>query len=162
MEQITTEQLPGYGVLSALQDAQLTQLFGVRDFFVYEVDFTGLVAATSATQQFSIQSDANFLWQSACMFADIAAAVETDSSRVLPLVSCTLTDQGSGRQLMNSAVPVTSIFGYGSLPFVLQTPRFFRAQTTIGVTLTNFSAATTYNVKLSFIGTKVFNFAQPL
>lgn len=156
------EQLPGYQQLSQMSNQELTDLFGIRDIYTYELDFPALAAAATASSQFTVQADSNFLWQEAAYFADIAAAVETDSSRVVPLITMTIQDSGSGRQLMNAAVPIPSIMGYGSLPFLLPTPRFFRAQTTVSVNVTNFSAATTYNLRLSFIGTKFFKFAQSL
>ena len=140
---------------------QLDEVFGVRDIFAYEIDFAGLAAAGgTATGNFTVQADSNFLWERACFFADIAAAAQTDSSRVVPLVSCSIQDGGSGRKLMAAEVPISSIFGIGNEPFDLPTPRFFRAQTQVIVTVTNFSAATVYNLRLSFIGTKFFKFQQ--
>jgi len=159
------EQLPDYTELSQLTDQQLTEIFGVRDFFTYELDFASLPSVTGNTAQasFTVQADSNFLWQQAAFFADIAAAAQTDSSRVIPLVSCVITDSSSGRQLSSSAVPLTSLFGNGQLPYILPTPRFFRAQTQVNVSLLNFAVVnTTYNLKLSFIGTKFFKFAQSI
>lgn len=149
--------------ISRMTDAELTQVFGVRDFFTYEVDFAALAGANGTAQgSFTVQADANFLWQYGCFFADEAGAEQTDDSRVIPLVSCVITDSGSGRQLSSGNVPIASLFGTGQLPFVLPTPRFFRAQTQVNISLLNFSAANTYNLKLSFIGTKFFKVAQSL
>lgn len=158
----TVDQLPSFEQLSQMSDAQLTNLFGVRDFFIYEIDIAAL-AGNSGTAQgsFTVQADSNFLWQSGMMFADISHGVQTSSSVVVPDVQLTITDTGSGRQLMSAAVPVTSIFGLpGNVqPFELCTPRFFRAQTTVNVSLVNSSTNNTYNIKLQFIGTKFFKFA---
>lgn len=154
------ENIPNFDQLSQMSDQQLTQLFGVRDFFVYELDFATVAAAATPQSSFTVQADSNFLWQYGAMFADIAGAVQTDSSRVLPLISCQIQDSSSGRNLMSGNVPVISVFGDGNLPFLLPSPRFFRALTQVNVTLNNFSAATTYNLKLQFIGTKFFKFAQ--
>lgn len=153
------DNLPGYQELAGMSDAQLTQLFGVRDAFTYEVDVAAIAGASSANVSFTIAADSNFLWQQASYMADIAAAIETDATRVIPLVTCTIQDGSSGRQLMNSAVPINSIFGNAGLPFILPTPRFFRAQTTVNISLTNYTTATTYGLRLSFIGTKFFRFA---
>lgn len=153
--------IPSYFDLSQMSDKQLTDLFGVRDFFVYELDFASVTGnGGTAQSSFTVQADANFLWQYGCFFADLAAALQTDSSRVIPLVSCAITDGGSGRQLSSGNVPLATQFGTGELPFVLPTPRFFRAQTQVNVSLLNFSAENTYNIKLSFIGTKFFRMAQ--
>lgn len=159
----STQELPDYRTLSEMTDAQLTEIFGVRDFFTYDLDFASLAAnGGTAQSSFTVQADSNFLWQYGCMFADVAAAAQTDSGRIIPLVSLTITDSSSGRQLMSSNTPLTSLFGWGELPFLLPTPRFFRAQTQVNVSLLNFSAASTYNIKLSFIGTKFFKFAQSI
>lgn len=156
------DNLPGYEVLSRMTDQELQNVFGVRDFFAYELDFASVAAAGTASASFTVQTDSNFLWQYGCFFADIAGAVQTDSSRVIPLITATIQDQSSGRNLTSAAVPIASLFGNGSLPFLLPTPRFFRAATQVTVAITNFSAATAYVLKLQFIGTKFFKFAQTL
>lgn len=157
------QQLPSYNELSQMSDQQLTDIFGVRDFFTYELDFAAVVGNSGTAQSsFTVQADSNFLWQYGAMFADLAAAAQTESGRVVPLISCTITDSSSGRQLMSGNTPLASLFGTGSLPFILPSPRFFRAQTQVNVSLLNFSASNTYNVKLQFIGTKFFKFAQSL
>jgi hypothetical protein len=145
-----------------MTDKQLQNLFGVRDFFVYELDFGAVAAAGTASSSFTVQADSNFLWQYGGFFADIAGAAQTDDTRVLPLMSATILDTSSGRQLMSAATPIPSIFGTGQLPFLLPTPRFFRAQTQVTVNIANFSVGTTYTLKLQFIGTKFFKFAQTL
>lgn len=127
-----------------------------RDLFVYEVDFSALAAAASSTQTFTVQADSDFLWTKATMFADIAAAAQTDSTRVIPLCTVLIQDTGSGRNLMNSAVPVSSLFGTGELPLILPRQRLFISRAQVSITMTNFSAATTYNVRLSLIGEKAF------
>lgn len=68
----------------------------------------------------------------------------------------TIQDTGSGRNLMNTAVPVASIFGTGQLPFILPRQRIFLANATVNVTLTNFDVAADYDLYLSFIGEKGF------
>lgn len=156
----TAEQLNDDHSIANMSPAELEKLFGVRDIFVYELDFASLTFGNSGQSSFTIQADSNFLWQQAAFFADLALAAQTDSSRVIPLVTCTIVDQGSGRQLMSSGTPLASIFGTGEMPFTLPTPRFFRAQTQVGVTLQNFSAATNYGIRLSFIGTKFWRYAQ--
>lgn len=129
----------------------------LKDFFIYQVDFAGLASGASSTSTFNIQADANFRWEKFTYFADIAAAGQTENSRVIPLVTILVTDTGSGRNLMDSAMPLSSIAGTGTIPFILQMPKIFAARSTVTITLTNFDAANTYNVRLSFLGTKIFN-----
>lgn len=128
----------------------------ITDVFSYELDFTGLAAGGSSTSSFSVQADSDFRWTKGVFFADIAGAAQTVNSQVLPLATVLITDQGSGRSLSNIAVPLTSFFGLGFLPYILPTPRLFKARSVISVTLANFSAATTYNIRLTFAGLKLF------
>lgn len=132
----------------------------IKDFFTYEVDFTaGIAAGATGNGSFTVQADSDFQWLKACFFADIAVAVQTNDSRVIPLATVLITDQGSGRQLMSAAVPIPSIFGTGQIPFILPVPKIFASKSTVGVSVVNFSAATTYNIRLSFIGVKIFKVA---
>ncbi len=155
------DQLPSFSQLSQMSDSDLSKLFGVRDFFIYELDFAAVASAGGTAQSsFTVQADSNFLWQQGCFFADVDAAGETNDTRVLPLMTVVIQDTASGRQLSSQPVPVVSQFGYGSLPFILPSPRFFRANSQVTVTVTNYDAADDYNLRLSFIGTKFFKFAQ--
>jgi len=126
------------------------------DFFTYEVDFFGLASAVSATSSFTVQQEADFMLSKITMTADVAGAAITDATRPIPLCTIMINDTGSGRNLMASAVPLGNIFGSGSLPFILPRQRLFVASSVVNVTLTNYSAATTYDIRLSFIGEKAF------
>jgi hypothetical protein len=128
----------------------------VQDFFIYEVDFLALAGLSTANGNIAIQADSDFKLLKMCYFADIAAAIQTEDTRVIPLCTCTITDQGSGRQLMSAFTPVPSIFGVGEIPFIMPIPRIFTARSIIAVAVTNLTAATTYNLRLSFIGAKLF------
>lgn len=127
----------------------------IEDFFVYEVDFPTLAGLTTANGNINIEASSDFRWIKACYFADIALGVQTDSTRVIPLVTVLITDSGSGNQLSNIAMPVPSLFGTGQIPFILPVSRIFTARSAIQITVANFSA-TTYNLRLSFIGAKIF------
>lgn len=127
-----------------------------RDFFVYGTNFLAIAAAASQTNSLSIQADSDFVVQKLAFTADIAAAAVTDSTRITPLCTLLITDTGSGRQMMNQAISILDLFGFGGSPFILPQPKVFRANTLISITMVNFSAATTYNVRLSFIGVKSF------
>ena len=133
-----------------------SKLYIAKDFYIYQEDFSGLAASTSATGTIRIQADSDFILQKLTYFADIAAAIQTDSSRVVPLVTLQVIDAGSGRNLLEAPAPISSLFGEGDLPFILPTPRVFFARSNIELTVANFSAATTYNVRLSFIGYKAY------
>lgn len=127
-----------------------------RDFYIYETDTLSIAPGANVSLSFGIQADADFLWQKATYFADIALANQTDDSRVIPLCTVGISETGSGRNLMNSAVPIASLFGTGQIPFILPRARRFVANSQVTVNVTNFSAATTYAIRLSFIGEKGF------
>lgn len=127
-----------------------------KDFFIYALTFTGLAPGVSATQNLNIQADSDFVLQKLTYGSDIAAAAVTDSTRVIPLATVLIVDSGSGRQSMNAAVDLASIFGVGEIPFILPQPKVFLAQSNVAITVANISAATTYNIRLSFIGLKGF------
>lgn len=144
--------------LASMTDQQLQQLFGIRDIFSYELSTTALAAAGTATLSFTVQVDSNFLWQAGMMIVDTTGTVAA-----APLITATITDSSSGRQLESQSGPVATWFGTGQLPFLLPTPRFFRGGTQVTLAISNYSAATTYtNAKFSFMGTKFFKFAQAL
>ena len=124
--------------------------------YAHQVTFLALAPAASTTQIITIESDSDFFWYKATYQADIAAAAQTDSTRVVPLCTVLITDNGSDRQLMRAAVPVPSIFGTGETPFILPAPHKFLASASVTVQVTNFDAAATYNLRLQFVGYKKF------
>jgi hypothetical protein len=149
LQQMRRNRLNGLGNV-------VEQEYTFKDLFIYEIDFPALAAAASATAQLAVQADSDFIWSKSAQMSDVAAAAQTVSTQVIPLASVLITDSGAGRQLMNTAVPIFNIFGNGQIPFILPRPRIFRSQSVVTVQVTNYSAATTYNIKLSFIGEKGF------
>lgn len=128
----------------------------VKDFFSYELVYAALANGETATQNIQIEVQSDFMWQKAAVYADIAGAAQTQSSQVMPLCTVLIQDSGSNRQFQNVASPLTNLFGFGYSPFILPLPRVFGARSNIAVTLANISNAMTYNIRLSFIGTKLF------
>lgn len=133
----------------------------LKDFYTYALSFSSLAAAASATDAFNIQADSDFAVLKMTYFADIAAAAQTRANLVIPLVTVIILDTGSGRQLMDSGVPVSSVFGTGEEPYILPKPKIFAARSTVQCTVTNFDAATTYNLRLVFTGVKLFTITVP-
>lgn len=149
-----------YSTLARMSDAQLTELFGARDYYTYEADFGTINSGANGQYTLTIQADSNFLWQYGNFFVDIAGAAFTANSRPIPNISYTLQDSSSGRQLMSGPVPIASAFGTGQEPFELPSPRFFRANTTITLIAYNFDAAVNYDLRLSLIGTKFMKYGS--
>lgn len=128
----------------------------VEDYFVYQIDFSNLAPGGTSTGNINVQADSDFKWIKATYHANETNVSQQQSTRVIPLVTVQITDSGSGRQLFNNPVPIENVFGTGLLPFILPVYRIFKARSNIAVTLINFSAGSTYNIRLSFIGTKIF------
>lgn len=130
-----------------------------QDFFTYQAQVSSLAPGAQSTSVVSIQADTNFSWVKASQFTTIAGAAQTLNSYVIPLVTLTIEDSGSGRNLQDVPVPLSNIAGRGDLPFVLTVPRVFKANSSVRFTFTNISTATTYeNIFLSLIGYKLFRF----
>lgn len=136
------------------------------EFFAYVAQFTAanLIPVTGTeTQVMQIQNDADFMWVAASYHADIAAAAQTDSTRVIPLATVLMTNGGTNRQLNalsnnlanNLGLPIPAIFG-GREPLYLPKPLLLEANSTFALTVNNFDAAVAYNIRLSMIGYKVF------
>lgn len=127
-----------------------------RDFYIYESEALALAPAGSANDIINIEADSDFILQKFAYEADIAAAAFVFNTKPIPLITIQLIDSGSGRQLMNNPIPVSSFMGDGQLPFILPNPRKFLRNSTIQIAYTNFDAAVTYNIRLAFIGYKVY------
>lgn len=131
----------------------------VKDFFVYAppLPFSNIAVGGNSTQQISIQADSDFLLEKMSFLTNQANAVQTYNTQTWPNLSVLITDTGSGRQLMNVAIPIVNLFGSGEKPFKLEEPKLFKANSIIQVQVFNFDAAVAnYNTYLSFIGRKVF------
>lgn len=131
-----------------------------RDFFVYTITFSALAAGTTANGSIQMQNDADFEAQKLTFFADIAAAAQTEDSRVLPLVTLQVTDTGTGRQMFAAAVAIPAIMGDGRIPFILPTTKLFTRNASVAFQVSNFSAATAYNLRLNLIGAKIFKYGN--
>lgn len=130
-----------------------------RDFYIYEAEAIGLASGASTNDVVNIEADSNFILQKLAYQADIAAAAFVAETRPIPNVTLQIIDTGSGRQLMQNPIPIPSFFGTGELPFILPNPRLFMRNSTIQVAFTNFDATVTYNIRLAFIGYKVYGTA---
>lgn len=127
-----------------------------RDLYVYDLSALALAAAGTASDSINIDTGSSFVLQKLTFFADIAAAAQTESTRIIPLVKIQLTDSGSGRRLFNSELPIPLIFGTGEIPYILPVQRVFAGGSVISASFTNYAAATTYNIYLALHGARVY------
>lgn len=115
--------------------------------------------APAADVPLSVEIPQDFLIQAGTYFADVAGAAQTDSTRVIPLVTVVLSDIGTSYNYSDVGVPVPSLFGTGEAPYIWPTPRFIPGGTRLGVRLVSFRAAAgdTYNLRLGFHGHKLLS-----
>ena len=125
----------------------------VSDFFTYQLNFLLLGANAVVTLPIVFDASSDFTWYYASYVADANSAVQTQATRVYPLVDVLITPSDTSAQFMNVAAPITSLFGNGENPFVLPAPRLIPARSTMNFTVTNRDAANT-NLRLSLIGVK--------
>lgn len=130
--------------------------------FVYQTpNIATLAAGANSQQPVQFDQDSVFVWQKIAYFADLAGAVQTDSSRVLPLVTMQITDSGNSQGYFNAPIPLPAVAGDGRLPGVLPAPMYCRPNSTLLFNFTNFSAATPYNnLRVQLIGIKLFGVQQ--
>lgn len=128
--------------------------------FWYVVPVVASIAANnSASQNITFDADSVFTWTGTTYFVDLAAAPITDSARPIPLITVQMTDTGSGRLLIANATPIDTVAAYkASDIYILPKPREFAPNSTLRVSYTNYSAATTYtNLYMVLHGVKVYN-----
>ena len=130
------------------------------EFFVYSpnpVVLTLSDAAPTGQLTVQIQSDSDFELLEIMQATDIAGALQTDSSRIIPLATITIQQSGSGVDIMPQPVPLSAIAGDGRLPFILPESKIWPGNASMSVTLTRYAVAgTTYNIRLAFAGRKLF------
>lgn len=130
-----------------------------RDFFIYTLAFLALAPNTSTETAFQIQADSDFELEKLSFWCDDATGQsQMQSTRLLPDVTIQITDTGTGRQMFNAPVAVPSIFGSGEFPFIMQTTKIFSANASVAVAVSNFNPNDTYNLRLNFIGSKIFRY----
>lgn len=122
------------------------------DITFYQTLVSGLANGTSFPTQINIDAGTDFYWFATTYQADVGAAAQTEANIVIPLVTVVITDTGSQRQLMNAALPITTIAGPGERPYRLILPRLFRANSIISFNWANYSANQTYNLYLTMHG----------
>jgi len=135
-----------------------------QEFFCYSTGrLSALLAGATINTQILIQADSDFLVEKLTMTTDLAGAAYTVSTAPVPNATVLLTASGSGQQLMNTPVPLGSLFGSGQLPFILPYPRVLRANSQLQIQIVNFDAAViTAQITLNFHGRKIYNLATPI
>ena len=133
-----------------------------EDLFFYPCDFGNMVAGATKTQTVTIQADSQFEWMRSTVSGNLHGATEPFPDNILLPITVFISDTGSGRQLMSSAVQVNELAGKGTLPFINPASRIFEPSAVISITAVSFSAASQYdNIEFVFHGRKIFKGGPP-
>jgi hypothetical protein len=123
------------------------QLSVIEEPFTYSITFTVAGGVNGVIQ---IQADADFKIMATTYMHGTSDV--TDSTRVIPFATVLLTDTGNGRQLMDQAVLVSSMFGKGGEePFIWPVPKLLTARSSLQVQLN-----TAEEMRLYFHGVKLY------
>lgn len=128
------------------------------DPFTFNINFLPLGVSLTATDNFITQADSGFaIVKTVFTIAstvDVFVANISDAPKYTPQV-ITLSDSGSGRDLSNSPVAITSIFGTGERPFIWSRAKILDPNSTFTARIQNL-VATAFNIRLAFHGFKIF------
>lgn len=119
--------------------------------FVYAADFLPLLGNTSDVDSVTIDQDADFLL---CM-QTFSAFSTAGAAQSAPNILLRLTSDAVSRELQSQQVHVINCFGTGERPFILYEPLELPAKSSLTVEAQSLTA-TDINLRLSFIGVKVF------
>lgn len=143
---------------ASIADALRRQLGVIEEPFIYNATVTTLAANATDQDTIQIQADADFKILAGTYFADDGNGPYSFNTFPVPDVSILLTDSGSGRNFMDEAVPIGSMFGLGTLPYIWPIPKILGARASLQVQFTNLglSSTTWQQITLSFIGVKLY------
>jgi hypothetical protein len=131
------------------------QVVVINEQFWYNASFLPLTAQANSIGTINIQADADFLIIKQARFVTDA---NTNSPVTAPLVSVVLTDTGSGRQMMDVATHMETIFGTAQFPYILPQAKRLSANSTYQIALTSLTGAVDYNIYIDFSGFKQYKF----
>jgi len=126
----------------------------------YNLTFSSLAAAGTATQTLNIAANADFIVTGLHHRANVAAANQNVSTKTAPLVRILITDSGSNEQFTNSAVDLENYSTNGNIINKLDYPRIISGRSTLTVQVTSYEASSTLNLDIFFEGVLVRAYTQ--
>ena len=133
-----------------------------EDAFWYVFNGLGNIApAGQAQQNIQIQGDSKFEWMKTTVFAILHGGTPPAQSTDVPQLNVFLSDTGSGRNLMNAPLALSSIAGNGQEPYILGVTRIFQPNSTVQCTVTSTDPLSTWDgVQVVLHGRKIFRGRQ--
>jgi hypothetical protein len=129
------------------------------DVYWYGLGPFNVAASTGSMQFINISSDADFEWAYTTAYATATAAptypyIDGQNIPITVLIS----DGGSGRNLTNVPILLSSIAGVGREPYVMPLRRILAMKATVNFNFTNLDAVNAWdNVSLTLHGRKIFD-----
>lgn len=129
-------------------------LLKLSNSFSYTLNWAALAPAANPTNlKFQVQNDSDFMWISTSYAIDIAGAQPTLNTMPLPLVACTFLLVSE--PFMDSEASLTGLAGsMANTPLQLPVPFWIPGGATFTVQSRNYSAATNYDLWVTFHGLK--------
>lgn len=127
-----------------------------EDYYIYSIQFEDLASGDTQNGFIQIEADSDFLIQKLAYQSFLDDSAVTVFSQDVPLVTTTIVDTGSGRQLMNAPIPIGAFFGDGRLPYIMPTPKLFTKNSRINVNVFNFGGEDYADIWILFEGKKIF------
>lgn len=126
----------------------------------YNLTFSSLAAAGSATQVINIAANADFIMTGLHHRANVAAANQNVSTKTAPLARILITDSGSNEQFTNSSVDLENYSTNGNIINKFDYPRIISGRSTLTIQVTSYEASATLNLDIFFEGVLVRAFTQ--
>lgn len=129
-----------------------------KDWFSYPVRFQAIAQTSTTTSTVQIDAGSDFYLTALTQFSTIngSTAVLTSATYAIPMVTLTIQDTGSNRNLMNSPVPLALIAGDGNHPHRLIHPRLFYRNSAIQITMVSIDPTTFSNIWLNLEGFRIY------
>lgn len=129
-----------------------------KDFFMYSADYLPLNASASLNVDILINNDSDFL-----IMAGVRTVTSSDNLTQVTFfpATVTITDRGSGRNIMDRAVHLENLFGTAQLPQIWPFPKIIPAGATLSTLLQSLDTVNNRNVRISYLGMKIFFMAEP-
>lgn len=132
-----------------------------KDWFSYPLTFSSLTINVAASQNIAIDAGSDFFLTALTYTAYLAASTTalTAATRIIPGATILLTDSGSNRQLMQSAVSLPLVSGDGEWPHRMIHPRLFLRNSNIQVQITPYDASLSVGwdtLRLNFEGFRIY------
>ncbi len=129
-----------------------------KEGYIYTAAVDSLAAGAIANVSVSINTDADFYILKSTYWANESATDDpTRFELPSPGILVQIQDTASGNQLFRQPLPLASVFGTGSNPFIWPAPYGVAGGGALEFTFENITNATVYeNVFLNLVGMKAF------